>query len=111
MNTFNWLQSRFSRRGKVLSLYRRGMARAKKHDHQGAIDDYSVTIDMPDAPMDVKAMALFNRALVHVASGDYRKGVDDLEAVLAKDDAPVNVKRRAKQKLAKRESRFRHANV
>ena len=34
MNIFNWLKSWFSRRGKVLSLHRRGMARAKKHDHQ-----------------------------------------------------------------------------
>ena len=111
MNIFKWLKIWSSSRGKALSLYRRGMARAKKHDHQGAIDDYTATINMPNTPSDVKAMALYNRALVHVASGDYRKGVDDLEAVLAKDDAPVNVKRKAKQKLAKRESRFRHANV
>ena len=105
MNTFNWLKSRFSSRGKALSLYRRGMARAKKNDHQGAIDDYTATIDMPDTPSDVKAMALYNRALVHVASGDDPKGVVDLDAVLAMDEALVNVKTMARQKLAKMGSR------
>ena len=109
MNTFHWLKDRFGSRGKALAVYRRGMLRAKKHDHQGAIDDYSVTIDMPDAPADVKAMALYNRALVHVATGDFTKGVDDLDAVLAADAAPVNVKRMARQKLAKR--RFRSRKV
>lgn len=111
MNTFNWLKSRFSSRGKALSLYRRGMARAKKHDHQGAIDDYTATIDMPDTPSDVKAMALYNRALVHVAAGDDRKGVDDLDAVLAMAEALANVKTMARQKLAKLESRFCRSNV
>ncbi|MCA9216466.1 MAG: hypothetical protein KDB27_25530 [Planctomycetales bacterium] len=111
MNIFNWLKSRFSRRGNLLSLYRRGLARAKKHDHQGAIDDYSVAIDVPDAPVDVKAMALFNRALVHLASGDFTRGVDDLHTVLAMNEAPATVKKMARQKLAKRESRLRKANV
>ena len=50
MNVFNWLTGHFSNRGKALSLYKRGMAKAKKHDHQGAIDDYTATIGMPHAP-------------------------------------------------------------
>lgn len=92
-------------------LYRRGMTRAKKHDHHGAIDDYTETIEMPDAPADVKAMARYNRALVHVATGDFTKGVADLDTVLATDEAPSNVKKMAKQKLAKRDSRSRKAHV
>ena len=111
MGILNWLNSRFSSRGKALWLYRRGMARAKLHDQQGAIDDYSATIDMPDAPFDVKAMALYNRALVHVAAGNDRNGVDDLDAVLALDEAPVNVKTRARQKLTKMDSRSRKSDV
>ena len=92
-------------------LYRRGMTRAKHHDHQGAIDDYTETIEMPDSPADVKAMARYNRALVHLATGDFTKGVADLDTVLATEEAPLNVKRMAKQKLAKRESRSRKAHV
>jgi hypothetical protein len=111
MNVLNWLTGHFSNRGKALSLYRRGMARAKKRDHQGAIADYTTTIGMTDTPADVKAMVLYNRALVHVATGDNRKGVDDLGAVVAMDEAPVNVKTMARQKLAKLESRLRESSV
>ena len=92
-------------------LYKRGMSKAKKHDHRGAIDDYTTTVGMPDAPANVKAMVLYNRALVHVANGDFCKGADDLEAVLEMDEAPVNVKTMARQKLAKREVRSRKSNV
>ena len=55
MNVFNWLTDHFSNRGKALSLYKRGMAKAKKHDHQGAIDDYTTTIGMPDTPANVES--------------------------------------------------------
>ena len=111
MNVFNWWTDRFTNRGKALSLYKRGMAKAIKHDHQGAIDDYTTTIGMPYGPANVRAMALYNRALVHVATGDYRKGVDDLDAVLAMNEAPASVKTRARQKLAKREIRSRKNSI
>ena len=111
MKAFTWLTDHFSNRGKALSLYRRGMTKTKKHDHRGAIDDYTTTIGMPDAPAKVKAMVLFNRALVHLASGDYCKGVDDLDAVLAMDEAPLSVKKRARQKLAKRGLRSNKSNA
>ena len=111
MNPFNWLKSRFSSRGKALTRYRRGMTRAEKHDHQGAVDDYTQVIEMADSPADVKAMARYNRALVHVATGEFTQGVADLNAVLAMDEAPLNVKRMAKQKLAKRESRTGNAHI
>ena len=105
MNIFNWLTGHFSNHGKTLWLYKRGMARAKKHDHQGAIDDYTAAIGMPDTPADLKAMVLYNCALAHVATGDDRNGVDALEAVLAMDEALVNVKTMARQKLVRMESR------
>ena len=44
MNVFNWLSGNSSNLSKALSPYKRGMAKAKKHDHQGAIDDYTKTI-------------------------------------------------------------------
>ena len=87
------------------------MTKAKKHDHQGALDDYTTTIGMPDTPGTLKAMVLYNLALVHVATGDDSKGVDDLDAVMAMDEAPKSVKIRARQKLTKREIRSRRSNV
>lgn len=111
MNAFRWLTSRFSSRGKALSLYRRGMAKAKKQDHQGAIDDYTTTLGIAETPADVKAMVLYNRALVLVAIGQYRQGADDLDAVLAMEEAPASVKTMARQKIAKRESQARKSKA
>jgi hypothetical protein len=81
------------------------MARAKRHHHEGAIDDYTTTIHMLDAPSDVIAMALYNRALVHVEAGDDRNGIDDLNAVLAMKETLVNIKTMARKELARTESR------
>jgi len=109
MNVILWLFGRFSNRGKALSSYRQGLAKARNRDHQGAIDSYTTTIGMVGTPADVKAMALYNRALVYVAAGDDGKGADDLDAVLAMGAALVNVniKTMARQKLARMETRSR----
>jgi hypothetical protein len=64
MKFLNWLADRLLNRGKAVSLYKRGMAKAKNHDHQGAIDDYTEALGKPSMPVDVKAMVLSNRALV-----------------------------------------------
>ncbi len=111
MNIFHWLTSCFSGRGKAMSLYKRGMAKAKKHDHQGAIEDYTTTIGMPGTPAGLMAMVLYNRALAHVAAGDERNGIVDLDAVLAMSETLVNVKTMARQKLARMESRSRKSKV
>lgn len=105
MNVYHWLVSCFSRRGKAITLYRRGMAKAKKHDHQGALDDYTTLIGMPGMSADLMAMGLYNRALIYVAAGDERKGTADLDAVLTMNDALVRVKTMARQKLARMRSR------
>jgi hypothetical protein len=105
MNVFDWLTGCFSNHGKALFLYKRGMAKAKKHDHRGALDDYTSTIGMLHTPDDLLAMVLYNRALVYVAAGDDRKAAADLDAVLAMTEALVNVKTMARQKLARMESR------
>ena len=106
MNIFQWLTSCLSGRGKAMSLYKRGMAKAKKHDHRGAIEEYTTVIGMSGAPADLLAMVLYNRALVHVAAGDDQKGAVDLDAVLAMNEPLENVKTMARQKLDRMESQL-----
>ena len=105
MSVFDWLINRISKRGRAMSLYKRGMAKAKKRDYPGAIHDYTTTIGMAETPADLRAMLLYNRALVYVAAGDDQKGADDLDAVLAMNEALVNVKTMARQKLARMETK------
>ena len=111
MNIFHWLTRCFSVRGKAVSLYKRGMAKAKRNDHQGALEHYTTAIGMPGTPADLLAMVLYNRALVYVAAGDEPKGAADLDAVLAMDESLVNVKTMARQKLARMESRASKSGV
>lgn len=98
---FDWLTSFFSTRGKALSLYRRGMAKAEKHDHRGALEAYDAAIKTAGSPADVRAMALYNRALVFAAIGENGKATEDLEFVLAMEESFINIKTMAKQKLAR----------
>jgi hypothetical protein len=111
MSVWYRLAGCFSDHGKAKALYNRGMKKAKKHDHQGAIEDYTELIRMPGQPPDLTAMVLYNRALVYVASGDDRKGADDLDAVLAMNETLVNVKTMARQQLARMKSRSSQRNV
>jgi hypothetical protein len=105
MNIFNWIVCQCTNKGKAWSHYRRGIMRAKAHDHQGAIDDYTVAITNRGAPWDVRAMARYNRALVHAVIGDMQHCHADLNAVLAMVEAPTSVKLMTRQKLARLESR------
>ena len=111
MRLVKWLKSRCSNRGRCLWLYNEAIAKAKKHDCRGAIDDYTATIDMRDVPPDVKAMALYNRALVHTAAKDNPMAIDDLSAVLAMAEPLDHVKTAAKQKLARMERRRRKSET
>ncbi len=113
MNVVGWFKSGFSARHKALWNYKRGIARAKRRDFEGALANYTTAIELAGVPAEVIAMALYNRALVYVAAGDDAKGVDDLDAILAMDGAMVivNVRTMAKQKLAKMESRTRKSNT
>ena len=111
MNFLNWLITHFSDRGKALWRYKRGMIGVKKHDHQGAIDDYIAILGMLNTPTDVKAMVLYNRALVFAATGDDQQAIGDLDAVLAMDKAPMKVKALARHKLVKMDSRSHTTNV
>lgn len=111
MRILNWLASSFSHRGTAMSLYKRGMAKAKRNDHPGALVDYTTAIGIPGTPADLLAMVLCNRALVYVATGDEPKSAADLDAVLPMNEALVNVKTMARQKLARMESRASNSNV
>ena len=99
MNFLNWWTNRRSVRGAALSLYKRGMQRASKHDRQGATDDYTAVVLMRDAPTDVVAMVLYNRALLNAAIGDAAKATEDLAAVLATTAPLRRIKLAARQKL------------
>jgi hypothetical protein len=101
MSLLSWLAGVFSSRGKALSMCKRGMRRARKHDRAGAIGDYSAVIGMPGVPADVRAMALYNRALVHSAAGDDIQATGDLDSILAMTETLINVKTSARQKLAR----------
>ena len=105
MRLLKWLKSRCSNRGRCLWIYSEAIAKAKKHDRKGAIDDYTAAIDMRDVPPDVKAMALYNRALGHTAAKDNHMAIDDLNAVLAMAEPLDHVKTAAKQKLVRMERR------
>ena len=111
MNVFYWLIGHFSNRGKALSFYKRGWARAQKHDHHGAIDHFTTAISLPDTPTDLRATALYERGLTHVAAGDDLKGVDDLNAILAMEEALVNVKTMARQQLVRMGSPYAQSKV
>jgi hypothetical protein len=98
MSFTTWVKSFFSHRGKALSLYRSGMAKAKKRDYHGAIADYSAAIREPHFPTDVKAMAIYNRALAYSAIHEDARAAEDLAAVLEMPGLPINIKTQAQER-------------
>ena len=86
-------------RSEVLSLYKRGMARAGRDDPQGAMDAYTLAIARPGAPDDIKAMALYNRALLFAAEGNIDKALGDLQAVIEMPIPLAGVKLAARRRL------------
>ena len=106
MSFTTWLKSFLSHRGKALSQYRSGMAKAKKQDYAGAVVDYTAAIEAPQIPEDVKAMALYNRALAYSATGEDAQAAEDLATVLAMPELPENIKTAAQQ----RRERIRRRN-
>jgi hypothetical protein len=98
MSFTDWVKSYFSHRGKALSLYRSGMAKANQRDYEGAIADYSAAIRAPHIPTDVKAMAIYNRALAYSAIHDVARAAEDLAAVLAMPEVPASIKTHAQER-------------
>ena len=99
MNFLKWLIRPKSVHDAMLSLYKRGLASAIRHDQKEARDAITAVIDMRDGPADIRAMALYNRAMLYGAANEIRKAIQDLNAVLAMTAAPHKVKSAARQKL------------
>lgn len=98
MGLTGWLAGLVSRRSRALAMYRSGMAKARKRDYQGAIADYTTTINSPNVPIDVKGMATYNRALAYAAIEEDEKAADDLAAMLRMPGLPENVVTEARQR-------------
>ena len=98
MRFTSWVKGLFSPRGKAISLYRSGMAKATKHNFHGAIADYTAATQEPHFPLDVKAMAIYNRALAYSAIHDDAKAIEDLESVLEMPGLPANIKAFAEER-------------
>jgi tetratricopeptide (TPR) repeat protein len=106
MSFISWVKSILSHRGKALATYRSGMAKASQRDYAGAIADYSVAIESPDIPLDVKAMAVYNRALAYSAIHQHEKAAEDLAALMEMPGLPENIRTAAQQ----RRERIRRRN-
>ena len=65
MSFTTWVRSWLSHRGKALSLYRNGMAKANKRDYDGAIADYSAAIRAPNIPASVSETGCSNKRFTH----------------------------------------------
>lgn len=111
MTIANWFKRKLTDESNSLTLYRRGMKKAKTKDHQGAIRDFADAFELPDTSAEVTAITKFNRALVLIANGDFDKGADELRTVINSDGVPSSVKKMAQRKLAKRTSRSRHGDA
>ena len=98
MSFTTWIQSFLSHRGKAISLYRSGMAKANERDYEGAIADYSAAIEMAKIPADVRAMAIYNRALAYSAIDDEVKSVEDLSTLLDLPGVPENIRTAVQQR-------------
>jgi len=99
MNFFKRLLGGGSVRDTAMSLYKRGLAKGKKRDQQGAIEDYTAAINSPEVPTDVRAMALYNRALLYASMKHIPKAAEDLRAVMAMEEPLSKIKAAAKQTL------------
>ena len=101
-------KSLFSHRGKAISLYRSGMAKATDRDYDGAIADYSAAIEMPKIPADVRAMAIYNRALAYSAIDDEAKSVEDLSTLLDLREIYENIRTAVQQRRERLRRRGRN---
>jgi tetratricopeptide (TPR) repeat protein len=105
MNLFKrWLWPH-SARSDAMSLYKRGLACGERNDFRGAKEAYTLAIELPNAPDDVKAMALYNRALVLAASGAVDQAVADLQIVMELPGSLHTIKLAARRRLERLKNR------
>jgi hypothetical protein len=105
MNLFKrWLWPH-SVRSDALSLYKQGLVCSENKNAKGAMQAYTLAIELPNSPDDVKAMALYNRALVLAAGGAIDQALADLEVVMELP-APLHaVKLAARRRLERLRNR------
>ncbi|MFW6169279.1 MAG: hypothetical protein ACODAD_02235 [Planctomycetota bacterium] len=109
MNLFLKLFGGLTARGRALAAYRRGMQKVGERDLEGAIVEYTIVVEMKDAPEDVVAMALLNRALAYShAHQDDKAGVD-LHRLLQMPAASTQVLHAAHEKLRRMQRRVSHS--
>lgn len=100
MSLSGWFKNVFANKsGSALDHYKSGIVKAEKRDHNGAIEEYSTTIDHPSADESLRSMALYNRALVLHVENQNDEAVVDLERVIKMHGAHTKVKTAAKHKL------------
>jgi tetratricopeptide (TPR) repeat protein len=79
----------------ALAYFRRGYAYGKRGDVEREMTDYTVVIDMPDAPADQKAKARVNRGVTYGkrgSIGDVERAIADYTTVINMPDAPPEQK-------------------
>ncbi len=111
MKLFSWLVGGRSVRKVASSLYKQGLAKAKQHDLEGAMQSYTAAIEVPNAPDDVRAMALCNRALMFGNVGQVANAVADLNAVLAMPGSLRAIKAAARHRLQQMHRRSERADA
>jgi tetratricopeptide (TPR) repeat protein len=74
----------------ALARLSRGTTYAVQGDFGRALLDFSAVVEMPDAPMELRATALFNRGLAYGQLGDIERALSDCSTVIAMADAPVD---------------------
>ncbi len=101
MKFAGWIKGQLFHRNKAMFRYKRGMARAKLHELEAALTDYTAVIEMPEASAEIRAMALYNRSIVYTANHNDSQAIGDLEALLEMAGAAANVKLEARRKLVR----------
>lgn len=100
MGLVSWLRSLTSSAARAETVYKRGVAKARSHDFQGAIDDYTEVINGEEATSELKTMSRLNRGVAYSASRQYALARDDLKSVLA-GKVPPEVASAARAKIAR----------
>ena len=101
MNALSRLRSSLSSSFRAKWYYVRGMRRARLHKHQAAIDDYTVVIEMVEAPGSLRAEALYNRALVYNAADRESDAISDLNRVMEMVETAERVMTEARRQLVR----------
>jgi hypothetical protein len=106
MNMFRTLKCWIWKEARFQALYDRGVAKAKRDDLPGAIDDFTAVIESPKAAKDLKALAYFQRALAHSRRGERVWAEEDLESVLLMPNIPSQLRVSVKERLAHWKRRY-----